>query len=159
MRSQNIIRAFFFAVFFFVGTATITVSILFDEITQYYRNKQNLQTAQRDRRRLQSLNDDYSALLQQLQTDPDILTNIAPATLGNKPNEPNTVYPAFLPEQLTAAKKVLTAQSEKNSKPKLPDWIIRCSQPHYRWLLFLSGSVLILTAFVCFGSTKPTNKT
>ena len=150
---------FLFVVFFSIGAAALSGSILCNDLLRYYRNKQLLKTAEVSLNQLESLNTDYDALLQQLQKDPNFVRRIAPATLGTEPEDANTVYPKATTEQLAAARKVLTEDSSQQStEPIIPDWITRCSEPPQRVVLFLAGAFLILISFICFGPAKPRPK-
>jgi hypothetical protein len=154
MQMQNILRTFLFVVFFGIGTAALAGSILCDDLFRYYRNKQLLRSKEEALSRLESLNADYDALLKQLEENPGLLERIAPATLGTEPNEPNTVYPKVTAEQLDAARKVLAKGSKQQpAEVEVPEWIIRCSKPSRRIILFSAGAFLILISFICFGTT------
>ncbi len=155
MQRQNILQTLLFVVFFGIGTAALAVSILYDDLLEYYRNKQLLKSEEETLNKLESLNADYDALLRQLEENPGIVERIAPATLGTEPNDANTVYPEVSAEQLDAARKVL-AEDSKRQQPGagLPRWIIRCSEPSRRIILFSAGSFLILISFICFGPAK-----
>lgn len=143
-----------FVVFFGIGTAALATATLYDDLVRYYQNKQFLRSEEETLKKLESLNADYDALLKQLKEDPALLERLAPATLGTEPNEPNTVYPKVTAEQLDAARKVLAKDSEQPSGVKVPEWIIRCSEPSRRITLFSAGALLILISFICFGPLK-----
>ena len=168
MDGQNIIRKLIFMVFFGIGAAAVAGSILCDDLTAYFRNRQMLKNAQESLEQLKSLNTDYDVLLSQLDADPNLFERIAPAALGVERQEPNTVYPNATLEQLTIARRALDLAEAsvlaQNSKPvpsKVegfpqevdPVWLTRCSEPRRRLVLFFVGAGLILTSFVCFGST------
>ena len=158
MRSQNIIRAFLFAVFFGIGAATLGGSVLCGDLIRYYYNRQMLKKAEVNLNRLKSLNDDYDALLQQLEKDPNLVKRIAPATIGTEPAEEETIYPRATAEQLAAARAALTEDvKHQDIEPAIPDWIIRCSRPSRRILLFFAGASLILISFICFRPAPPKN--
>ena len=155
MLKQNIIRTFLFVAFFSVGAAALGVSILVDDLLRYYHNRQLLETAKRSLQRLELLNSDYDALLQQLQGDADFVKRIAPATVGSEPADTNAVYPKATAEQLAAAQKVLSEDFDRQrTQPTVPEWLRRCSQPRRRTVLFLSGAFLILISFVFFSPAK-----
>ena len=154
MQRQNLIRVFLFMVFFSIGAATLSSSILCDDLLRYYNNRQVLKRAEGSLEQLKSLNADYGALLQQLGKDPNFVKRIGPATLGTKPAETDVVYPEVTSEQLAAARKVLAWQLDQQSAdPITPEWLIRCSEPRRRIILFLAGAFLILISFIWFGST------
>ncbi|MBA7649621.1 hypothetical protein ES703_57418 [subsurface metagenome] len=155
MLKQNIIRTFLFVAFFSIGAAALGVSILVDDLLRYYHNRQLLETAKRNLQRLELLNSDYDALLQQLQADANFVKRIAPATVGSEPAEVNTIYPKATAEQLAAAQKVLSEDFDRQrTQPTVPNWLRRCSQPWRRTVLFLAGTFLILISFVSFSPAK-----
>lgn len=155
MLRQNIILALLFVVFFSIGAAALGVSILCDDLLRYYTNRQLLKMAETSLKQLESLNNDYDALLKQLEKDPNLVKRIAPAALGIEPADADAIYPEVTAEQLTAAKKALAKDSGRQpAEPVVPDWLTRCSEPRRRIILFLAGSVLILISFICFGSAK-----
>ncbi len=150
-RSQNILRTLLFVVFFGIGTAALTAASLYDDLVGYYLNKRLLRSEEETLNKLKSLNADYDALLKQLEENPGLLEHIAPVTLGIEPNEPNTIYPRVTAEQLDAARKVLAEDSKRQqSGAEMPDWIVRCSEPSRRIILFSAGGFLILISFICF---------
>ena len=152
MQGRKVIQAVFFFLFFSIGAASLSSSILCDDLIQYYQNKQLLRTAQESLERLESLNTDYDVLLERLEEDPNlVIDRLAPATLGTKAQDPNTVYPRARSRQLAAARKALMEESnEESAEASLPQWLRRCSEPRNRMLLFISGVVLVLISFVCF---------
>jgi hypothetical protein len=152
MRKQNILRTFLFIVFFSIGASALSVSILCDDLVRYYRNNQLLKAAEESLRRLEVLNADYGALLEQLQKEPNAVERIAPATLGTELEAEGTIYPKATAEQLASAKKALSEEaSRKVAEPVMPDWLVRCSKPPQRVILFLAGAFLILISFIWFG--------
>ncbi len=157
MRRQNILRMLLFVVFLSIGAAAMSGSILCDDLLQYYHNKQMLKAAKESLKRLETLNTDYDALLERLQTDPDVIKRIAPATLGTEPADANAIYPRATAEQLAAARKVLTEDANyKVAEPETADWLIRCSKTPRRIILFSAGAFLILISFIWFGPAKRT---
>lgn len=159
MQGRNIIRTLLFVVFFSIGAAALSGSILCDDLLRYYRSRQQLRTAEETLERLKTLNADYDALLEELRADPNALKRIAPATLGIEPAEPNTVYPRATAEQLAAARRALAKSAgEEIAAPQEMNWLKRCSEPRRRIVLFTSGAFLILISFVCFGPAKQTGR-
>jgi hypothetical protein len=152
MQGRSVIQAVLFFLFFSIGAASLSSSILCDDLIRYYRNKQLLKTAQDSLSRLESLNTDYDALLKQMEEDPNmVVERLAPVTLGTKSEDPNTVYPRATSQQLAAARKALMEESNREpSQVAMPQWLRRCSKPRNRILLFTSGVVLVLISFVCF---------
>ncbi len=152
MQGRKIIQLVLFVLFFSIGAASLSSSILFDDLIQYYQNKQLLRTAQESLDRLESLNTDYDVLLERLEEDPNLVVDrLAPATFGTESEDPNTVYPRATSRQLAAARKALMEESGgESTEAAMPQWLRRCSEPRNRILLFISGVVLVLISFVCF---------
>ncbi|MFB0551744.1 MAG: hypothetical protein ACETWQ_00385 [Phycisphaerae bacterium] len=157
MQGRNVIRTILFVIFFSIGAASLGISILCDDLVQYYRNKQLLRVTQQSVERLKSLNTDYDVLLEQLEKDPNLVKRLAPATLGTEPEDANAVYPRATDEQVAIIKNSLKRDSnEQSAGPALPQWLTRCSEPRRRMTLFVAGSVLILISFTCFAPVKQT---
>ncbi len=157
MQGRNVIQTILFVIFFSIGAASLGVSILCDDLVQYYRNRQLLRVTQQSVDRLKSLNTDYDILLEQLEKDPNLIKRLAPATLGTEPEDANAVYPRATPEQLAPAHKALMEdQKDQSDAAMLPEWLTRCSEPRRRMTLFVAGSVLILISFTCFAPVKQT---
>ena len=163
MQGRSVIRAVLFVLFFSIGTASLSSSILCDDLVWHYQKKDLLARAQESVRRLKSLNAEYDILIKTLEADPNLIVErLAPATFGPDPNLPdsNTVYPRATPEQLAAARRALMAELNESAPGRapaqtMPQWLSRCSEPRRRTMLFICGVVLILTSFVCFRPAKP----
>jgi hypothetical protein len=152
MRTQNVLGTLLFAAFFSVGAAALSSAILCDDLLQYYTSRHLLQSAEDSLRRLESLNADYDALLEQLEEDPNLVERIAPVAVGAERVEQDTIYPKVTPGDLDAARKALTEWSgPRASESMIPRWLSRCSAPRQRITLFLSGAFLILVSFIWFG--------
>jgi len=158
MQGRKVIQAVLFFLFFSIGAASLSSSILCDDLIQYYQNRQLLRTAQESLDRLESLNTDYDVLLERLEEDPNlVIDRLAPATFGTESDDPNTVYPRATSRQLAAARKALIEESNGGpAEAAMPEWLSRCSEPRNRILLFVSGVVLVLISFVCFRPAKRT---
>jgi hypothetical protein len=152
MQGRAVIQAVLFFLFFSIGAASLSSSILCDDLIRYYQNKQFLKTAQDSLSRLESLNTDYDVLLKRLEEDPNLVVDrLAPATFGTESEDPNTVYPRATSQQLAAARKALMEESNREpAEVEMPQWLSRCCEPRNRILLFVSGVVLVLISFVCF---------
>lgn len=155
MQGRKVIRAIVFVLFFSIGAAALSSSVLSDDLVQYYQNKQLLRAAQESLERLKSLNSDYDILLERLKEDPNLVVErLAPVTLGTETADPNTVYPRARSQQLAAARRALMEESNSRpEEPMMPEWLNRSRKPSSRITLFVSGVVLILTSFVCFRPT------
>ncbi|MHC4687632.1 MAG: hypothetical protein ACYTEW_25490 [Planctomycetota bacterium] len=146
-------RMFLFLVFFSIGAAALSISMLSGDLLQYYHNKQLLKTAEESLHELELLNTDYDALLQRLKNDPNLIGRIGRAVLRTERKDDGTVYPRVTPEQLDAARRALTEESNQQfSEPTVPGWLTRCSKPHRRIMLFFCGAALILISFIWSGS-------
>ena len=156
-------RTLFFCVFFSIGAVVLSGSILCDVLLRYYLGKHLLHTQQQHTNHLKSLIEDYNALLEEIEKDPNFAKRIAPATLGTEPSDEDTIYPRATAEQLAETRKILKEQQNHQLaslrsglvKPAIPEWLSRCSEPWRRITLFVAGAVLILISFVCFGPSKP----
>lgn len=155
MRGQNILRTFLFAVFFGIGVAALSGSMLCDDLLRYYRNKQLLRAAEVSLSRLKSLNVDYDVLLGQLEEDPNLIRRLGPAALGTEPEDENTAYPKVRARQLAAARKALTEDINRQFvEPVAPRWVIRCCRVPQRIILFFAGFFLVLISFIWFGPAE-----
>jgi hypothetical protein len=151
-------------VFCFVGTVSLSSSILCSDLVRYYQNKYLLTKAQESVRQLKSLDAEYGILIKTLEDDPNLIVErLGPATFGPDPNlyDSNTVYPRATAEQLAAARRALMAEPNESTPSRapaqiMPQWLSRCSEPRRKTMLFICGVVLILTSFVCFRPAKPT---
>jgi len=152
MHGRKFIQTVLFFLFFSIGALSLSISILCDDLIQYYQNKQLLSIAHDSLERLKSLNSDYDVLLERLKEDPNLVVErLAPATFGTETDDPNTVYPRARSRQLAAARKALMEESNRESaETTMPQWLKRCSEPRNRILLFVSGVVLVLISFVSF---------
>jgi hypothetical protein len=159
LRRQNIIRAFLFVVFFSIGAAALSGSILCADLLLHYHNKGLLKDEKELSSQLKSLNTDYDALLQQLRDDPNLIKRIALVTIGKEAEDANTIYPKATAEQLAAARKALTEETTgESAEETLPMWLTRCKEPRRRTMLFFAGAGLILVSFICFGPAKEINR-
>ena len=160
MQRRNFIRLILFVVFFSVGAASLGISILCDDLVQYYRNKRQLTVEQQSINRIKSWIADYDVAIEQLEDDPNRVRRLAPATLGTKPEDANAVYPRATQEELAKAHQTSPQDpNEQSESPMLPNWLTRCSEPRRRITLFIAGSFLVLISFTCFTPAKqPTKK-
>lgn len=155
MRRQNILRTLLFIIFFGIGGAALSGSILCDDLVRYYHNRQLLRAKEELLNRLELLNTDYDALLQNLEKDPNLLERIAPLVLGVERNDANTIYPKATEELLEAVMKALEEDlGQQSAESKMPAWLVRCSEPTRRVILFLVGAFLVLISFIWLGSAK-----
>jgi hypothetical protein len=152
---QDILRTLLFVVFFSIGAGALSASVLCDDLLQYYTNRELLKSAEEALERLESLNADYDALLEQLEQDPNLFERIGAATLGTQRREEDTVYPEVTPEQLDAAREALMEDTRHVSpETAIPNWLSRCSERPRRVILFFAGAFLVLISFIWFGRGK-----
>jgi hypothetical protein len=153
MQPYGILRFLVFCVFFTAGAVALGGAVLCDDFIQYCRNQHLLRQADLSIRRLQALNADYDALLEQLESNPDLFKRIAPVTLGTRLADSNAIYPRARAQELAIARKALTDQAnEQPAEAAIPLWLQRSSEPAKRIVLFVAGASLILISMVCFTS-------
>jgi hypothetical protein len=154
MQRHGILRFLVFVIFFSSGAAALGGAVLCDDFIQYCRNKHLVRQAESSIHRLESLNAEYDALLDQLESNPDLLKRIAPVTLGTRIEDPNTIYPKAKARELAIARKAVTDQADgESAEASIPRWLQRCSDPAKRIILFISGASLVLISMVCFTSS------
>ncbi|MBN1361344.1 MAG: hypothetical protein JW993_12160 [Sedimentisphaerales bacterium] len=152
-KSQAILHFLLFVLFFSAGAVALGDAVLSDDLIRYCRNKQLLGEAQRTIERLESLNREYDALLAQLESDPNLLRRIAPATLGTEPADPCAIYPRAKARELAVARKALLEQAgQESAQVAVPKWLERCSEPRRKIALFIAGAGLVLISLVFFTS-------
>jgi hypothetical protein len=155
MRRHVFLHFLFFVTFFSIGAGALGIAVLCDDLVQYCRNRQLLRAAELSLRQLESLNADYDGLLQQLESNPDLVKRLAPVTLGTEPADPNTAYPRAQAQELAVARKTLAEEAQQDpAPPEIPVWLQRCSEPAKRMILFIAGASLVLISLVCF-TTDP----
>jgi cell division protein FtsL len=151
------IRIIFFILFFSIGTVSLSISVLCEDLIQYYRNRQLTRQAEQSLEKLKTLNSDYDDLLSTLAEDPNYIKRIAPAAIGLENQDANAINPRVEAEQLAAARRALTDPQMAPAEPVIPRWLGRCSEPAKRMTIFFSGVALILISFICFGPAKKIN--
>ena len=151
MQSQGVFHFLFFVIFFSVGAAALGGAVLCDDLILYCRNQRLIGKAELSLGRLDSLNQEYDALLEELEQDPNLLKRIAPATLGTEPGDPNAIYPKAKARELALARKALSDLSGQDELPEaVPAWLERCSEPQRKLGLFVAGAGLVLISLVFF---------
>ena len=150
MQRPDIIRTVLFVLFFSVGASSLGISVLIEDLFQYYQNRQLAESARESLEKLKSLNDVYNMVLAELEEDPNHFKRLAPAALGRESSDPNTVYPRATARQLAAARRALTDPNAETIEPIIPKWLSRCSERRKQIAIFSSGIALILISFICF---------
>jgi hypothetical protein len=153
-RSVAVLRFVFFCLFFAIGFAAMTLGILAGEINDYYRSKDLLAVTQQQIESIKTLTAQYDAQLRQIEKDPNILSRLRLITFGEKPHAEDTVFPKAS-ELDAAAAALFEDQQNREQPPAVPQWTERISHTKTRKALFLAGAVLVLLAFVFFGTPKP----
>jgi hypothetical protein len=156
MAGQRIVRNLLFLVFFSSGATVLATMILCNDLLDHYQNKALLAEMEQSIDKLESLDEDYDILLEQVEQDPNTLRRLAPAALGIEPNEPNTVFPKATAEELDAARMVLMEPtSQETLDAATPELLMRCCRPRRRAALIASGAFLVIIAFMFFGPASP----
>jgi hypothetical protein len=151
MHRQDVLHILVFVVFFGIGAVALGGSVLCEDLIRYCRDKNAIRESQRSIERLNSLNKEYDALLEQLDKDPDLLKRIATPALGKEPNDPDTAYPRTKTQELQIARQALLDQSGQDPPAsEVPQWLLRCAEPRRRIALFVAGASLIIISLVCF---------
>ena len=141
-------------VFFSIGAAAMGITILSEDLVEYYSNRHLANSARKSLENAKAINRDYDDVLKELEQDPNRIKRIAPAVIGAEYQDVNAVYPEATARQLAAARKALEDPNEHASEPTIPTWLGRCSEPRKRTALFFSSVALILISFVCFKPVK-----
>jgi len=156
---MRVIRAIVFVVFFSIGAAILSATVLCDDFLEYFHNRNLLRQAGGGLEKLKDLDADYDVVIGQLEGDPCQIARLAPATLGIEPNEPNTAYPLASADKLAAAKQALSEEpNEPAPDEATPEWLGLCCQWPRRHILFFCGAALVLISFVFFGSPKRSSR-
>ena len=129
-------------------------SVLCDDLVKYYRNVKLTKSAKQSVEKLETLNEDYGSILENLEEDPNYIKRIAPVVSGSEYLDANAAYPKATAREMALARKAFEDSDEKIIKATIPDWLSRCSQSRNRMILFFSGVALILISFVCFRPVK-----
>ena len=151
---NSVIRVIAFFITFGVGAGTLTLSVICEDLTRFFANKQLLALKQRQLASLEEKVQVYDALLVNMEKNPDVVQRIAPAVLGIESEDPNMAYPLTGVQELAVARQML--QKDNNAEISgMPPWLVRCCDRRRRMTLFVLGGVLVVIAFACFGLVKP----
>ena len=153
-RSVAVLRFVFFCVLFAIGSGAMTLAIHAGEINDYYHSKDMLEVTQQQIESIKSLTAQYDAQLRQIERDPNTLSRLKQVTFGEKPHAEDTAFPKAS-ELDAAAAALLEDQQNQEQPPAVPQWAQHISHTNTRKALFLAGAILVLLAFVFFGTRKP----
>ena len=150
-------RFLLFTVFFLAGLSAIVLSILaHPELYSYYHNRAALDELGAQNQKIEELTAQYTARIELIESEPNILSRFSATTFGQKPTAPDTAFPGVGNETLRAeTEKLLKAEAPPEPADPIPNWLNRIMEPTMRIALFLAGTALILITFIFFGSTHP----
>jgi hypothetical protein len=159
MTAKSFTNGLLFVVFFTVGVAAVTLSVLALEIGTLYRDKAVLQKLEASNKDLQSLDKQYAFQLEQIKKNPASLARLRVLNLGEEPEDPQTAYPPSKSDQLIQSARNIIQQSQKEVKqkdepPLIPVWVIRACQRRSRVALFMTGAALIIVAMTFFSQAE-----
>lgn len=158
--SATLLRFVLFCLFFTVGASAIVLSVLTDEIVNYYRTRDLPDRIEADNQRIRDLSNRYDQQLEQIRSDPDLLKRLEQITFHTTGTAgDNTVVPVASDEQLAAAREALFKNLQSNDQPsQLPHWLLRMADEvngiKNRLMLFLAGMGLVLVTFIFFGTPR-----
>lgn len=152
MRMESFTRFILFCIFFVFGLGAFSLSILCEDIRLYYSSKEDMNNVQASLETLAMLDEDYEALLERIESDPELLQQVIDSTFGNVEQDSNIARPRTNAEQLAAVKEALLKSSDsQNTNGGVPKYLERITDPRMRLALLLAGASLIITAFIFFG--------
>jgi hypothetical protein len=154
-KAASIVRYLFFCIFFAVGASAIALSILSDEIVQNYKNIDYLNLIDENTQEIERLIKAYNLQLEQVKNDPGLLERLSRRILGTDSQEDGVAEIMATRQELRMATEILSRSSDPNETvPMLRTYAQRATEKHVKRGLFLSGSGLILIAFIFFGAPK-----
>ena len=105
------------------------LSVLCGDLVKYYSNVQLTESAKKSIEKLETLNEHYGSIIENMEKDPNIYRRVAAAAMGSQYLEPNAVYPNAPARQLAAARKALEDPNEADidAASRIKDWL--CSLP------------------------------
>ena len=155
MQKGPFLRVLLFMVFFCLGIAAISLSMLAQEWIDMYTINLKLHKVEETNRKIEVLNQDHQTLIDKIHNDPNMLKRLDTIILGVEPAEVNFPVSDITKQQLRKAKAVL-AETDSEEQPGIapPRWLRRCGKSRSRLILFIAGSGLILVSFACFGKVR-----
>lgn len=155
-RIALITRFLTFCVFFFAGASAMVLSIIADpELVNYYESRGMLVQIQQQIEKIKLLNHQYDTTIALIESDPQLQQRFSEVTFGRKPAAPDTLFPqAHNSELRNETEKILEQLNAQAVEDPVPCWLRRVLEPKIRRGLFLSGSALVLTTFIFFGTPR-----
>ncbi len=150
---MGLVRYVLFCLFFAVGAGAVALSILADEVHNYYEGRGLLEKTLADNENIQFLTIEYEAQIDEIRNDPNIVLRLERVTLGREPSAEDTAFPRASQELLTEAGTAVLADLRADRPArKIPMWAKRISEPKVRRSLFFAGAGLVLVTFIFFGA-------
>ena len=150
---MGLVRYVLFCLFFAVGAGAVALSILAEEMRDYYEGKNLLEKTSADNEDIKFLTIEYEAQIYEIRRDPNILGRLRRVALGREPSAEDTAFPRASEKLLTEAGAAVLADL-RSSRParEIPKWVKRTSEPKVRRSLFFAGAGLVLVTFIFFGA-------
>ena len=149
---QLILQTFFFCVFFACGIASISVSVLSEELMDYYFNKAYLAETQNKIERAKELCMRYDEQIALIHEQPEVLARLKKVQLGQAlESNDEVLYPALNSELNVDSRAVVEQIRRTNvNNQKTPFWLEKLGDGKKRFYLFGLGVVLVFVSFICF---------
>jgi hypothetical protein len=150
-KSFAIVRFVMFCIFFSAGAGAIALSILAEELKIYHENKITHARILAQNEKIKDLITRYDQQIQYIETEPNRISVLKHITFGG-PEDSSAEHPKASLQELAAASKALVDNSEDQSTPDIPPWVLRSAEPKNRRTLFFAGAGLVLITFIFFGT-------
>jgi hypothetical protein len=152
MNRMSFFKNLLFVVFFTAGLGAIFLSILTDEIVNYYHIKISNAEILKLNESIKQQDSDTSKLIKDIEENPEILKHLAPIKFNEEPNNPDAIIVHVRDKELEAAQEVLKRVEEFEANDvHTPVWLKKCDNPPAKRNLFFGGSALIMISLTCFG--------
>lgn len=150
-------RAVLFSIFALVGILSVFLAVIGPEVKNLYKIRAATRQSEQNNAKIEQIANDHQDLINLINQDPNILSRLAPAELGENVRDPNNPIVAVTQKSLVQAKEVLDEMDTENqsaSNENIPNWLLRATLKSSRIVLFISGASLMLISFVCFSGRK-----
>lgn len=158
---EKFYRAVFFSIFSLIGILSVSLAIIGPEWKHLYRIKAATAHCEQGNAKIEQLLDDHQSLINLIKSEPNVLMRIAPAELGEMPQDPNAFVTKLSSDALSQAKAVIEQTAAENAaaeSTQVPQWLLRATLDSSRIILFTAGAGLILVSFVCFSTPAVKSK-